>query len=181
MQIPSIFTNPNSSLYDPYRDPRHQPPATIDLEYDRAQGDLPNYIPRCAEEQIKLNLYTMHRTMYRNGNTNTLFHGGPFRGGDIPPDSKEDQSKSSGSIERSPHNIVHVWCGDPNQLDRKDMGHFYSSGRDPLFYALHGNVDRMWSIWKTLGGKRRDPTDRDWLESAFVFYDENKNLVKVKV
>ena len=61
------------------------------------------------------------------------------------------------------------------------MGTFYSAARDPIFFSHHSNVDRMWTIWKTLGGKRKDITDPDWLNSGFLFYDENKNLVRVKV
>jgi polyphenol oxidase len=61
------------------------------------------------------------------------------------------------------------------------MGIFYSAARDPIFFSHHSNIDRLWSIWKTLGGKRKDFNDKDWLESGFLFYDENKNLVKVKV
>ncbi|XP_045789548.1 polyphenol oxidase A1, chloroplastic-like [Trifolium pratense] len=180
MQIPSIFTNPNSSLYDLRRDSRHQPPRIIDLNYNRYIEDDPtsekydpNY-PPSAEQQIKDNLTLMHRQMITNSKTCLLFHGSPYRAGQLP-------DPGPGALESSPHNNVHIWSGDAKQTNREDMGNFYSSGRDPLFYALHGNVDRLWSIWKTLGGKRKDPTDDDWLESSFLFYDENKNLVKVKV
>ncbi|PNX58190.1 polyphenol oxidase, partial [Trifolium pratense] len=166
MQIPSIYTKPNSSLYDCKRDPKHQPPTLIDLAFNR---NNPNPNP-----SVETNLSTMYNTMFSNGATSIQFHGSPYRAGDQP-------DPGAGSIENSPHNPIHVWCGDPGQPNREDMGHFYSSGRDPLFYALHANVDRLWSIWKTLGGKRKDPTDDDWLETSFLFYDENKNLVKVKV
>ncbi|KAM2905603.1 hypothetical protein FF1_004999 [Malus domestica] len=60
------------------------------------------------------------------------------------------------------------------------MGNFYLTGRDPLFYAHHCNVDRMWNIWKTLGGKRKDPTDTDWLDAEFLFYDKNAEIVSCK-
>nr|ABM68052.1 polyphenol oxidase [Trifolium pratense] len=179
MQIPSIFTNPNSSLYDPKRDPKHQPPTIIDLNYSKSKEDPtdPNYdpnFPPSAEQQIKDNLTLMYKQMITNSKTCIQFHGSPYRAGQAP-------DPGAGQLEINPHNHIHVWCGDPNQKNREDMGHFYSSGRDPLFYALHANVDRLWSIWKTLGGKRKDPTDDDWLETEFLFYDENKNLVKVKV
>ncbi|KAL2627264.1 hypothetical protein AAZV13_07G162800 [Glycine max] len=62
------------------------------------------------------------------------------------------------------------------------MGRFYSAARDPIFYSHHANVDRMWNIWKKIPTrKRRDFKNRDWLETTFFFYDENKNLVSVKV
>jgi polyphenol oxidase len=40
----------------------------------------------------------------------------------------------------------------------------------------------MWTIWKTIpGGTRRDISDRDWLNSEFIFYNENAELVRCKV
>lgn len=32
-----------------------------------------------------------------------------------------------------------------------------------------------------MGAKRKDYNDPDWLDSSFLFYDENANLVRVKV
>ncbi|KAJ8555308.1 hypothetical protein K7X08_012804 [Anisodus acutangulus] len=49
----------------------------------------------------------------------------------------------------------------------ENMGNFYSAGLDLVFYCHHGNVDRMWNEWKQIGGKRRDLTDKDWLNSEF--------------
>jgi polyphenol oxidase len=39
----------------------------------------------------------------------------------------------------------------------------------------------MWTIWKTLGGKRKDFKDPDWLNSNFIFHDENAQPVRVYV
>ncbi|KAJ6886721.1 polyphenol oxidase [Populus alba x Populus x berolinensis] len=62
------------------------------------------------------------------------------------------------------------------------MGNFYSAARDPIFFCHHSNVDRMWTIWKTIpGGLRRDIRDPDWLNSEFLFYNENAELVRCKV
>ncbi|MBA0662920.1 hypothetical protein Goklo_006983 [Gossypium klotzschianum] len=106
------------------------------------------------ERQIKCNLNLMYREMVR-AKTPSLFFGKSYRAG-CPP------SPGPGSVEDGSHIAVHIWR--------------------PNFYAHHANVDRMWNIWKTLPGKkRRDIDDRDWLDSAFLFYDENKNLVRVKV
>ena len=72
---------------------------------------------------------------------------------------------------------------DPHstQPNFENMGNFYSIARDPIFFLHHANVDRMWSVWKTLGGKRRDFTDTDWLDARFLFYYENAMLIRVKV
>ncbi|KAH0642697.1 hypothetical protein KY289_033671 [Solanum tuberosum] len=39
----------------------------------------------------------------------------------------------------------------------------------------------MWNIWKGLGGKKRDITDTDWLNSEFFFYDEHQRPYRVRV
>ncbi|KAK9757491.1 hypothetical protein RND81_01G165900 [Saponaria officinalis] len=170
MQMPAIYTDPNSPLYDPFRDQAHLPPALIDLSYDGS--DLTDPIP--PEDLIASNLTIMYRQMISNAKNATLFFGRPYRLGDTEP-------SGAGTLETMPHNPVHVWTGDPTQPLRIDMGAFFSAARDPIFYAHHSNVDRMWNIWKTLGGKRRDFTDEDWLDVAFYFYDENARPVRIRV
>uniref|UniRef100_A0A0A0LV27 Tyrosinase copper-binding domain-containing protein n=1 Tax=Cucumis sativus TaxID=3659 RepID=A0A0A0LV27_CUCSA len=78
-------------------------------------------------------------------------------------------------IEMSPHNNIHNWVGDPEAtIQGENMGHFHSAGKDPVFYAHHTNVDRMWNIWQKMKDQPRDHTDPDWLNSSFVLYDENR-------
>ncbi|KAK8514024.1 hypothetical protein V6N13_062929 [Hibiscus sabdariffa] len=167
MPIPEIYVDPNSPLYDEKRNVDHQPPKLADLDYS-VEEDL------SKRDQIKSNLSVMYRQMVTN-KTATLFLGKPYRAG-------EKSSPGAGSIEQSPHTDIHKWVGDQRETYKEDMGNFYSAGRDPLFYAHHCNVDRMWNIWKSLPGKkRRDFTDTDWLDSSFLFYDENANLVRAKV
>ncbi|MES6669708.1 DUF_B2219 domain-containing protein, partial [Cutibacterium acnes] len=59
------------------------------------------------------------------------------------------------------------------------MGVFYSAARDPIFFAHHANIDRIWAVWRSLG--RKDFADPDWLNASFLFYDENAQLVRVRV
>ncbi|CAH1450037.1 unnamed protein product [Lactuca virosa] len=38
----------------------------------------------------------------------------------------------------------------------------------------------MWKVWKDLGIKGHfEPTDSDWLNASYLFYDENQELVRV--
>lgn len=63
-----------------------------------------------------------------------------------------------------------------------DMGTFYSAARDPIFYPHHTNVDRLWTVWLKLPGRNRKVfEDEDWLNSSFIFWDENMQLVRVRV
>uniref|UniRef100_A0A5B6ZD77 Putative polyphenoloxidase n=1 Tax=Davidia involucrata TaxID=16924 RepID=A0A5B6ZD77_DAVIN len=168
MQLPSMYADPDSSLYDTFRNTQHQPPTILDLNYSSSD---PTTID---DQQVSTNLNIMYHQMVSNGKTPQLFLGSPYRAGDDP-------DPGAGSIENIPHIPIHVWTGDPRQPNGEDMGNFYSTAQDPIFFAHHSNVDRMWTIWKTLGGKRQDFTDPDWLDAAFLFYDENKQLVRVKV
>ncbi|KAK1303122.1 hypothetical protein QJS10_CPB11g01350 [Acorus calamus] len=166
MKMPSIYTDPTSSLFDPLRDAKHQPPILLDLDYN---GEDPNYTD---EEQIDHNLRIMYRQLVSNACTSELFLGSPYRAGDKP-------DPCMGSLENVPHTPIHTWTGDRSQPDGENMGSFYSAGRDPIFYAHHANVDRMWVVWKEINKKKhKDFTDKDWLETSFLFYDENKLPVR---
>ncbi|XP_008224998.1 PREDICTED: polyphenol oxidase, chloroplastic [Prunus mume] len=168
MQLPALFANPKSPLYDKFRAASHQPPTLIDLDYNGTDEKVSN------ETQINANLKIMYRQMVSNAKNPQLFFGNPYRAGDEP-------DPGGGSIEGTPHGPVHLWTGDNTQPNFEDMGNFYSAARDPIFFSHHSNVDRMWSIWKTLGGKRTDISQSDWLDSGFLFYNENAELVRVKV
>ncbi|KAJ1434766.1 putative domain, di-copper centre [Sesbania bispinosa] len=168
MPIPSMYTDPKSPLYDTLRNANHQPPKLVDLDYNGVEDT------GTPQQQIATNLNTMYRQIVSASKTPILFFGSPYRAGD-------ESDPGGGTVESIPHGPVHVWTGDNTQPHKENMGTLYAAGRDPVFYSHHANVDRIWSIWKTLGGKRTDLTDPDWLESGFLFYDENKNLVRVKV
>lgn len=80
-----------------------------------------------------------------------------------------------GQLESQPHNIIHVlvggqdgWMSDPNL-----------AARDPIFWLHHANIDRLWNVWKALEGGRVDPTDQNWLDQKFVFFDENGQRVEM--
>ncbi|XVF87526.1 hypothetical protein PTKIN_Ptkin18bG0127200 [Pterospermum kingtungense] len=168
MQMPALYGNTSSALYNELRNEGHYPPTLLDLDYDGTDEST------TKRDQFTSNLRIMYRQMVSNAKTPKLFLGGPFRAGDEP-------YQGLGSIENVPHGPVHLWCGDNTQPNLEDMGNFYSAARDPIFYAHHSNVDRMWTVWKTLGKRQKDFNDPDWLNSSFLFYDENANLVRVKV
>ncbi|XP_071691821.1 polyphenol oxidase I, chloroplastic-like [Rutidosis leptorrhynchoides] len=167
MTIPYYFNDSKSALFDSKRNQAHLK-GVVDLGYNGKDSDTTDL------DKVKNNLAIMYRQMVTNATDPTAFFGGEYRAG-IEPIS------GGGSVEQSPHTPVHRWVGDPRETNGENLGNFYSAGRDTLFYCHHSNVDRMWSLWKMLGGKHKDITDPDWLNASFVFYDENKNLVRVYV
>ena len=79
----------------------------------------------------------------------------------------------SGIPEGSPHGSVHVDVGG-------DMGAFDSAGRDPIFYAHHSNVDKLWSDWNKGASSHENPSDPAFLNLSWSFYDENKVWRSIK-
>ncbi|KAI3809646.1 hypothetical protein L1987_19243 [Smallanthus sonchifolius] len=173
MMMPEIFAmeEDNNPLFDPNRNRGHDPPTILNLEFFGQENEYSN------ETQIECNLITVRRDLITNGCDTISFFGGAYVAGNPPPGTRDD---SVGSVEAGSHTAMHIWVGDRNRPLREDMGNFYSSGYDPLFFAHHSNVDRMWKLWKDLDYRgHKDPTNPDWLNASYVFYDENQDLVRV--
>jgi len=156
-------------LYDRNRNACALPPKLIDLN---SGGGCSNQSPRTLRTE---NNRLMH-TQMSTATTPTLFFGSTYRFG-------WPGGMGGGNIEGSPHGTVHVFTGNPfarsNPYD--DMGNLDQAANDPLFYSHHANIDRLWEVWKSGGGNRVDIKDYDYLNSQFVFYDEKKRLVSIKV
>ncbi len=82
-------------------------------------------------------------------------------------------ASDNGIPEGVPHGSVHV------DVDG-DMGTFETAGKDPLFYAHHSNVDKMWSDWNQGSSSHTNPTDAAFLNLTWNFYDENKVWRSIK-
>ncbi|MED6156700.1 hypothetical protein PIB30_016856 [Stylosanthes scabra] len=163
MYIPDIFNDRRSSLYDAKRNANHLPPVLIDLNWNNRAGD--------TSGDVDTNLRKVKQSIADVKAPDTFFGKNFAEGG--------GQFPASGTLELL-HNTGHAWTGDPTDPNGEDMGAFYSSGRDPLFYSHHSNVDRLWTIWKDrFGGV--DFSDDDYKNSSFLFYDENGKLVRVTV
>ncbi len=75
-------------------------------------------------------------------------------------------------IEGNVHGYVHctvVPCPGP------DMGAVGYSANDPVFWAHHANIDRMWDCWTSLGNA--NPQAPQYLSKTFSFVDADGNLV----
>ncbi|KAL1537624.1 catechol oxidase [Salvia divinorum] len=119
----------------------------------------------------------MQQEMIVQSDSAVAFMGQPYRAGMPPPGNP-----LGGTAERGSHGGIHVWTGNPNNPFRENLGNFYSAGRDPIFYCHHANVDRMWTVWERLPADYpKTITDPDFLNAAFLFYDEKRNLVRVTV
>jgi polyphenol oxidase len=86
-------------------------------------------------------------------------------------------------VENGPHGIVHLWTGQPSLQDPNgvtDMGVLATAAQDPIFFAHHSNIDRLWDIWLAMSGNSNLP-DSGWRSQRWTFYNENRELVSISV
>jgi polyphenol oxidase len=81
-----------------------------------------------------------------------------------------------GNLEGGPHGAVHVWTTDPTvdfNNANPDMGVLASAAFDPVFFAHHANIDRIWDKWKSADpAHHTNPVNPIWLQQGFYFYDQ---------
>ncbi|CAM6097963.1 unnamed protein product [Calypogeia fissa] len=184
--FPSVFSDPNGTTYDDLRSQSAKGFGRFDFpDFYYVPGvpavSQPNYTST-EEPIIQSNMNMMYQALVSGGTTTEAFMGRPYRAGYVK--GGPGPNGGSGSLEGSVHGTVHFWTGsDPPTSD--DMGQLAHAARDPVFFAHHSNIDRMWQVWKDigpiLGQKREYYTDPDFLNASFMFYDENKDLRRVKI
>jgi polyphenol oxidase len=64
------------------------------------------------------------------------------------------------SIEGTPHGSVHNAVGG-------DMMRLAVAARDPIFFAHHGNLDRLWEVWRTPNDGAHG-TSEPWIVDGFA-------------
>ena len=90
-----------------------------------------------------------------------------------------------GTCESNPHGVIHNDVGFKNS-PWHDMGNLGFAARDPIFFAHHCNIDKVWSRWNDLSGggglpagAYKNPTDASFLNARWSFYDENQQIVSI--
>jgi len=73
-----------------------------------------------------------------------------------------------------PHGTVHISVGG-NMVD------VHTAAQDPIFWAHHSFVDRLWNAWLAQGGGRTSPVGAaTWRNSTYTFFDECCQPVTMK-
>ncbi|MGC2781847.1 MAG: tyrosinase family protein, partial [Bradyrhizobium sp.] len=78
--------------------------------------------------------------------------------------------RQMGQLEGGPHGGVHLWTTNP-PFGAPDMGSLASAGFDPVFFAHHANIDRLWDVWSQNSAHANPSNDR-WTGQTFYFYDQ---------
>jgi hypothetical protein len=105
------------------------------------------YSSRYASADYTLNTDTVgpeNVTTILNSPDFDMFHSGRC----LTP---QDGAGFQGTLEREPHNYVHVSVGGELEAMR--------SPRDPLFWLHHCNIDRLWGLWQERYPKITRPVD----------------------
>lgn len=86
-------------------------------------------------------------------------------------------------LETIPHNAIHNYVGgEAPDGTLGDMTELSTAALDPLFYAHHGNLDRLWEIWRADPARRAtEPNDDAFLQHQFPFLWLDGTIVTVSV
>jgi tyrosinase-like protein len=93
----------------------------------------------------------------------------PVSFGGIARPNSED-AYDNNALEGTPHGSVHVYVGGQRGNAGGDMSDFETAARDPIFFAHHGNLDRLWETWRRdPARKATEPSSTAFQNHAFVF------------
>jgi tyrosinase len=75
-----------------------------------------------------------------------------------------ESNQSFGALSMNPHNTIHIWSGGWNPANVNETGYMennLTAAFDPIFWAHHGNVDRLFAEWQSKhpGANPHDLTD----------------------
>jgi hypothetical protein len=86
-------------------------------------------------------------------------------------------------LETIPHNAVHNYVGgESSSGSLGDMTELATAALDPVFFAHHANLDRLWEVWRSDPMRRAsEPLDPDFLRQRFSFPWLDGTIVVVSV
>jgi hypothetical protein len=153
--------------YWDYETDAHLPAAYRDATYVNEQGQtVPNPL-RVNARRFSLNNGTAHLSSFVTSTatamTDTTF--GPF----------------NSDLEQSPHNNVHCAVTTGGCPNGGLMGSVPASALDPIFYAHHTNIDRLYECWLQGDEPGRLPSDPTQLDAVFTFVDADGSTVNRRV
>ncbi|MEI9989281.1 MAG: tyrosinase family protein [Rhizomicrobium sp.] len=109
----------------------------------------------------------------------TFFHavGAPGFGGD----ALDSEHTQIGLLEQRPHNDIHLAVGGVIDDANGAMAEITTAAFDPVFWAHHANVDRLWARWASTQGKDWGPLPPEgWFEERpWLFVDADGGDVHV--
>jgi len=148
----------NTALYDGNRGPTILKPKM----------DPDNELTQDSKDHIKEALYYTSAS-YINQILMAPFE--QFAGG-----STIDRKTGQGLLEQGPHNDGHDWVGTRIGKNRT-MGTLRYAALDPIFYMHHGNIDRIFSLYR----QPMPDLDGPWGQQVYEYTDIDGSWVRVSV
>jgi len=153
--IPSAYLDRDTPLFDKRRFGPKRPLSDAEVGFDYKKWKRGGY----GVAALSARTFT--------GNPDVTSFGGPRH-------PNKTRTYFGGTLESIPHNPVHNYVGGEKGTGKKaqtgDMSDFDTAARDPVFFGHHGNIDRLWEIWRS---KRRnrvtEPRVSRFLDHTFPF------------
>jgi hypothetical protein len=173
-RLPPAFTRVGSPLANAVRYTPNRSLADSEIDYHRDNIEL-----------AKLGVAALAATKFV-ANTTTDLQVNAFElresfGGVARPNQHRFYGNSR--LEGTPHGPIHVYVGGTSATGQNgDMTDFATAARDPAFFAHHGNLDRLWEIWrKQEKNKAHEPSTSEFLERVFAFPWIDGSIMEVSV
>jgi|694.fasta_scaffold15267_7 hypothetical protein len=87
-----------------------------------------------------------------------------------------DRATGQGLVESGPHNDGHDWVGTRYGKNR-NMGTLRYAANDPIFFMHHGNIDRIFSLYRN----PMPDLDGPWGQQVYTFPDIDGSPVTVTI
>jgi polyphenol oxidase len=148
--IPDAYARPGSSLANAIRQARSSPIGLTDGEVGYRPDD---------PVLKKLGVVALGSKTFEAKNKSGI----KFSFGGIARPNPQN-TYDNNQLEATPHGPVHNYVGGGG-----DMSDFETAARDPIFFAHHGNLDRLWETWRAMPGhKATEPQTDAFMNHSFV-------------
>lgn len=148
----------NSALYEGNRGPTIEKPTM----------DPNNELSQDSKDHVQETLHYMSEEYVE------LMLAAPFE--QFGGRSVTDRQTGQGLLEQGPHNDGHDWVGTRFGKNRT-MGTLRTAAGDPMFYMHHGNIDRIWSLYK----QPQPSVDGEWGIQQYNFFDVDGSVFTLSV
>jgi len=154
-RIPAAYAKHGSALSNAVRFTENRPLQDDEVDFDPTDPVLK-----------KLGVSALAATAFEAQTPDDI---GFVFGGIARPNSSHQYGNNR--LEGTPHGPIHVYVGGESVSGQGgDMSDFQTAGRDPIFFAHHGNLDRLWEIWRQdPARKNTEPKTAAFLNHKFVF------------
>src|SRR5690348_1560026 len=163
LQLPSLFQDPSSALYEDTRG--------LGFANGAGTGDqnvpmnMNGYMPY---PQIDYGLALSAKPLFPSDDAQNFAE---------PPDPGYSALGFAGRLEIQPHDNVHDNIGGI-------MSNVPAAAMDPIFFVHHCQIDRLWAAWQAANGSTYNwgttstaPSQVDWISRKFAFVDDKNSIV----